>query len=64
MRLNDRVFSILRGEGEDAVLVLINTSKESVTVETGFEGSDLISGKRIGARVQLKAYDYLWIKQG
>lgn len=64
VRLNDRVFSILRGEGEDAVLVLINTSKESVTVETGFEGSDLISGKRIGTRVQLKAYDYLWIKQG
>lgn len=63
VRFDHRIFSILRGKEEDAVLVLVNVSKDTVCVETGFEGIELISGKETGTKVELKAYDHLWIKK-
>lgn len=63
IRFDERVFSIQRGEGENAVLVLVNVSKDTVFVETGFEGIELITGEETGAKVELRAYDYLWLKR-
>ncbi|MBT9774940.1 sugar phosphorylase [Clostridium sp. MCC353] len=64
VKLDDRVFALLRGEGEGRILALINVSRQQVECRTGVAGEDLLSGRKIKDTVLLEPYEYMWIKQG
>lgn len=63
LELDDRVFSILRGEGEHQILVLINVSGDRIELKTETEGMDLLSGRQMKQKVTLEPFEYLWLKQ-
>lgn len=62
VRLDKRVVSFFRGEGEDRVLVLVNVSGKKFTIDIGVTGCELLSGRRVEGSVEVGAYNYLWIK--
>lgn len=59
--LDDRVFSLLRGDVGKRVLVLINVSGEHVTLETRYQGTELFTGETWKGRMDLLPYGYHWI---
>lgn len=56
-----RVFAVIRGD-EEPVLVLVNVSSDCVTIQTGYHGTELLTGAVVDDRVEMKPYAYLWIK--
>jgi len=68
LRLSQEIFALLRGEGAQQVLVLVNVSSREVTVEPDFKGRDLLaqdsadSVSRNG-KITLKPWQYRWIKK-
>ena len=61
LKLDERVFALLRGTKENQILVLINVSDDVVELKTGMAGSGL-SGKQMNQEVTLEPYEYLWMK--
>ena len=62
LKLDERVFALLRGTKENQILVLINVSDDVVELKTGMAGSGLLSGKLMNQEVTLEPYEYLWMK--
>ena len=62
LKLDERVFALLRGTKENQILVLINVSDDVVELKTGMAGSGLLSGKQMNQEVTLEPYEYLWMK--
>jgi sucrose phosphorylase len=62
--LDDRVFSIKRTNAEtgDEIVVLVNVSNDTVKLETGYSGLDIIGSEVIVNTVTLKPYQSMWIK--
>lgn len=61
---DDRVFSIIRTHEAtgDQILVLVNVADDTVTLETGCTGEDLISTEQVNQSVILHPYQVMWIK--
>ena len=62
LKLDERVFALLRGTKENQILVLINVSDDVVELKTGMAGSGLLSGKQMNQEAALEPYEYLWMK--
>lgn len=62
LKLDKKVFALLRGTKENQILVLINVSDDVVELKTGMAGSGLLSGKQMNQEVTLEPYEYLWMK--
>lgn len=62
--LDDRVFSIKRTNEEtgDEIVVLVNVSNETINLETGYSGFDIIGSETVDNTVTLKPYQTMWIK--
>ncbi|GHT67491.1 sucrose phosphorylase [Spirochaetia bacterium] len=61
LNLRPEVFALLRGEGAEQVLVLVNVSGRPVTVQSDFAGTDLVGGEGCGSVVNLAPWQYRWI---
>ena len=61
---DNRVFSLLRTnqKAQTKVLVIVNISKEEVTLTTKFSGFDLVNKKKISNEIKLTAHQYLIIR--
>lgn len=59
--LDERVFSLLRGEEGARVLVLINVSGERVVLETAYRGRELFGDTMWNGRMEIEPYGYHWI---
>lgn len=62
LKLHPCVFSLIRGEGRERILVLVNVSEKKLSLEISYEGMDLLSGERIQKEVLLEPYGYRWVK--
>ncbi|GHU87324.1 sucrose phosphorylase [Spirochaetia bacterium] len=62
LRSAPEVFSLLRGEGTEQVLVLVNVSGKTITVNAAPAGTDLISGEQCNSDVWLSPWQYRWIR--
>lgn len=62
LSLHPSVFALLRGEGEDKILVLINVADEKICLSTEYTGTDLISGELFDREITLPPYGYCWIR--
>lgn len=62
LELHPSVFALIRGEGDERILVLVNVSRNRIKLETSFRGVDLLSGEEVTDRIILEAYGYRWIK--
>lgn len=62
LKLHPSVFSLIRGEGGEQILVLVNVSDEKITLETSYNGMDLLSGEKVQGSILLEPYGYRWIK--
>lgn len=60
--LDDRVFALLRGKGEDRILVLINVSGEAFLLKTAYRGRNILDGRTYENNIWMAPYQYLWIK--
>jgi sucrose phosphorylase len=56
------IFALLRGEGNEQVLALVNVSGRRLKADTGFPGKDIISGEACGPQVEMGPWQYRWIK--
>jgi sucrose phosphorylase len=61
LRSAPEIFALLRGEGAGRVLALVNVSGRQLMADTGFPGTDIISGESCGARVEMEPWQYRWI---
>ncbi len=64
--MSPRVFALERGEGEDALLCVVNLSGEAVALgeRCGVAGFDVISGRAVAPGVAcMDAYDVLWLRR-
>jgi sucrose phosphorylase len=62
LRLEPEIFALLRGEGSERVLALVNVSGSIVKVDAGFVGKDLVSGEDCGPSVEMAPWQYRWIR--
>ena len=62
LRLDDRLFSLVRGSGAERVLVVINVSGQPVSVETNYCGVELLGKVQVEHIIHLAPYDYQWIR--
>jgi sucrose phosphorylase len=62
LRLGPEIFALLRGEGRERVLALVNVSGNAVKIDTGFPGEDLVSGEGCGPAVEMASWQYRWIR--
>jgi len=60
-RLAREVFALLRGEGKEQVLALINVSGRELAVDADFHGKDIIAGESAGGKITLRPWQYRWI---
>ena len=60
--LDPRLFALIRGEGNNRVLAVINVSGDKVCVDSDYHGIDLLSGEKIAGNFQIQPYGYMWIK--
>jgi sucrose phosphorylase len=69
--LDPKVFSLIRSDGQDALLVLVNISKEPLTIDASKIANfnkqkvkDILSGNEIVdlAGIRLSPYQVLWLK--
>jgi sucrose phosphorylase len=61
LSIDERIFSFLRGIKDQKILVLINVSKEKVTLNTDYIGLELFTNKKISGKICIQPYEYLWI---
>ena len=61
---DERVFSIIRysEKSKEKVLVLVNVSSHNILLETSFCGRNLITNEQITGKLNLKPYEFVWIK--
>jgi sucrose phosphorylase len=59
--LEERVFSFVREGDREKVLVLINVSKDTVVINTGFCGLELFTQRNINREICMQPYEYMWI---
>jgi sucrose phosphorylase len=62
LRQEPEIFALLRGEGNERVLALVNVSGRAIRTGTGFSGKDLVSGEDCGPWVEMAGWQYRWIK--
>jgi sucrose phosphorylase len=62
LRLGAEIFALLRGQGSERVLALVNVSGRAIKTDTGFSGKDLVSGEDCGPWVEMAPWQYRWIK--
>ncbi|MDR2071231.1 MAG: alpha-amylase [Treponema sp.] len=62
LRLGAEIFALLRGEGSERVLALVNVSGKTLSTSTGLPGKDLVSGEDCGPAVEMAPWQYRWIK--
>ncbi|GHV50101.1 sucrose phosphorylase [Spirochaetia bacterium] len=62
LNLRPEVFALIRGEGAEQILVLVNVSGRQVTVQSDFTGTDLVSGEGCGSVVNFAPWQYRWIQ--
>lgn len=62
LKLDYRIFALIRGEKDHRILVMVNVSDETVAVNTAYKGMDLLSGETITEQVRMMPYGYRWIK--
>lgn len=60
--LGSNVFSIIRKSREQEVLVLVNITGESISLNTKYQGTDLISLTEINNQIELKPHQVMWIE--
>ena len=63
LELDSRLFALVRGEGEDGILVLINVSNETVQLDGGYKGVELLTGKFLNGSFEVPPYGYMWVKR-
>ncbi len=61
--LDKRVFAIIRNnkQAEEKVLVIVNVSKQELSLKTEFLGYDIINNEKIKQVITMKKYQYRWI---
>lgn len=64
LNFDERVFTVLRNNETtgERVLALINVSSESVKLDTGFPGTDLLTGIDTTGRIEIKPFESMWIR--
>lgn len=62
LRLDERVFALIRGNQKKRMLVLINVSREPVYLETSYSGVEVIKNIKVQGKINMAPYEYLWIK--
>jgi sucrose phosphorylase len=62
LRLAPELFALIRGEGPEEVLVLVNVSGRPLRTDPGFSGIDVISGEICGGPIPLAPWQYRWIR--
>lgn len=62
LKLDSRIFALIRGEGANRILVLVNVSDEIVLVNTPYAGMDLLSGEKISEQIRILPYGYMWVR--
>ncbi|MBS6645093.1 MAG: sugar phosphorylase [Clostridiaceae bacterium] len=63
LELDSRLFALVRGEGEDGILVLVNVSNETVQLDGGYKGVELLTGKFLNGSFEVPPYGYMWVKR-
>jgi len=58
---DERVFSFIRGDKEQKVLVLINVSRDKIILNTKFDGIDLFTNRKMSGNICMNPYDYMWL---
>lgn len=64
LETDPRLFVLVRGDGEDEILVLVNVSNETVQLDTGYNGAELLTGSPVNGRLEVPPYGYMWVKTG
>lgn len=62
LKMDDRIFALIRGEGNNQIMILINVSCQQVECRTGVEGINLFNGSPALDDIFLEPYGYTWIK--
>lgn len=62
LNYHKQVFSIKRTSKNEEIICLVNVGNESVNVNIGVKGLDLISGRNIDHEVTLSKHDVIWVK--
>ncbi len=64
LNLHNNVFAVIRENKEtnQSILVLVNVSNKTITLETNFNGFEIISQRKINENIVLKPYEFNWIK--
>lgn len=62
LKLDSRVFALVRGALEERILVLVNVSADSISLETAYTGKNLLNGEAVSGSIAMQPYEYLWIK--
>ena len=62
LKMDDRIFALIRGEGNNQIMILINVSCQLVECRTGVEGINLFNGSPALDDIFLEPYGYTWIR--
>ncbi len=62
LNLKPEVFALVRGEGAEKILLLVNVSAQSVAVDLPFAGINLLTDEAVAQTISLKPWEYSWIK--
>ncbi|MEH0688634.1 sugar phosphorylase [Vibrio cholerae] len=62
LELNPQVLTLLRGEGKEQILVLVNVSNKLVELDLPYSGQDLLSGEYLQGQFQVQPLQVCWIK--
>lgn len=62
LMVDERVFALIRGEGNERIMTLVNVSCQYVECGTGLGGLNLFNGSRADGDIVLEPYGYVWIK--
>ena len=65
LELGDQVFALIRkNEKTNAeLLFIVNTANDTISVTLPLEGYDLWSQKFVKGNIELKPYEFMWVKQ-
>lgn len=59
--LDRRIFALIRGDEQEKILVLINVSKDAISLNTEYKGVELFNNQEINGEIDIKPYGYQWI---
>ncbi|MCR8850498.1 sugar phosphorylase [Rossellomorea sp. SC111] len=65
LELGENVFRLKRFNEEtgESILFMVNLDVKSVEVNVPRAGTDLVSGKEVSGKVELRPYEFMWVKQ-